>query len=348
MAAKKAKEAFTQLAVEPYGGGLWHTWFDRDLGLAGRVVLKDHKDKVEERLINLSKPLLRIPSLAIHLDRSVREAFKINPEVHLMPILGLGDDSGKALLELLGLEKETLLLSHELCLYDLQEAALGGLHDEFVLSARLDNLTSSYCALEAALEETTAFNDHAITIIAMFDDEECGSESAWGANSSFLEAILERIVAGLNGQKSNSTDALFRALCARSLLVSADMAHGVHPNYPEAHDEGHRPHLGKGLAIKYNSNGRYATSAIPAAHIKRLAGVLGVPIQEFMVRNDCSCGSTIGPMLSARLGVMAVDLGIPQLAMHSIREIAAVSDILDYVRFFRGLFEHKIFDDNNL
>lgn len=339
-AERKARESFSQVAIEPYGGGLWHTWFDRDLGLAGRLLLQasDNAALLEERLVLLDKPILRIPSLAIHLDRSADGNFKYNAETHLQAISGMLSPDGKTFLErILSIDNGVSapcfsILAHELCLFDTQAAQLAGLNGEFVVGARLDNLASTFAALDAACTlDPSHFNPDTINVIAMFDDEEVGSRTLSGASSNFLPGILGRILSALGFEGGINR--------AESICISADMAHAVHPNYSDAHDEGHRPQIGRGLVLKHNSNGRYCSSARPAARIRSLCQSHGIPFQEFMVRNDSPCGSTIGPMLSSALGIDSVDLGIGQLAMHSIREICSTEDLCLYIRFFSLLLQ---------
>lgn len=304
----------------------------------------------------VARPVLRVPTLAIHLDRSVREAFKFNTEIHLQPVLGLASnevqssDSAHSASLLTSFNSQEII-SQELCLYDLQAPCLGGAHNEFILSARLDNLCSTFCAMEAITQ--ASHNAHCISMVAMFDNEEVGSLSPPGADSTFVEAVIKRVMSSLNalgdeqslllGQKQGiasqlSEESNYLAVIARSLLISADMAHAAHPNYSDMHDELHRPLLGSGLVIKYNSNNRYATNLRSSALIKRVCKTASVPYQEFMTKNDAPCGSTIGPILSARLGMECVDVGVPQLSMHSIREMCGVKDVQYAIDCFRTLY----------
>ena len=333
--------------METYGGGLWHTWFDRDLGLAGRIIEADSDGSLKERLVLLNKPILRIPTLAIHLDRSVKEGFKLNPETHLQPLFALEPtEEGKQapatqshhalLLEALGTTDEKLV-STELCLFDVQPPSLGGANGEFITSARLDNLCSTFCALDA-LASSDPINPNAINIVMMFDNEEVGSQSTAGADSSMAQSVIHRILRAISPQSPEDFASLESALFSRSLLLSVDMAHAVHPNYPEAHDELHRPVMGKGVVIKYNSNNRYATSVRSAASVKSLCTKHRIAFQEFMVRNDSPCGSTIGPMLASDLGIPCADIGVPQLSMHSIREVCGVQDMEHMIRLVKAFF----------
>ncbi|KAI9596354.1 aspartyl aminopeptidase [Syncephalis fuscata] len=314
--SKREKLGYVQVGVQLYGGGVWHSWFDRDLGLAGRVLVETSKGNYTHHLVNISRPILRIPTLAIHLDRTVNEAFKFNNETHLTPVLSLVNDqlndnaekatkSSQPVLEaarhssvLIKLLEEQLdvdankIRDMELCLYDTQPPTLGGAADEFVLSARLDNLFMSYCALESLLDSLQnadyTNNDENIRLIALFDNEEIGSTSAYGADSALLESTIRRL-------QADGHPTAFEEGIQKSLLISADMAHAVHPNYAEVHEENHRPRINSGIVIKRNANQRYATTAATGLVLRELARQHDIPIQEFVIRNDSSCGSTIGP-----------------------------------------------------
>jgi len=223
----------------------------------------------------------------------------------------------------------------ELCLYDTQGAVIGGALDEFIFSARLDNLMSSFCALHALLEtstEASLANEKRVRLIALFDHEEVGSDSQQGAGSTMFEHFLKRITT------SGGNRDLFEISMRKSFLISSDMAHACHPNYPEKHDPNHKPEFHKGPVIKLNSNQRYATNSVTASLIHEIAKRHSVPLQDFVVRNDSLCGSTIGPILST-FGVRTIDVGNPQLSMHSIREICAVDDVSHAVNLFKGFFD---------
>ncbi|KAJ2389580.1 hypothetical protein GGI05_003460, partial [Coemansia sp. RSA 2603] len=342
--SKKINTGFLQVGVQVYGGGLWHTWFDRDLSVAGRVMVRDGSGGYAQRLVAIEEPIMRIPSLAIHLDRTVGDAFKYNKEVHLTPILATvtkalnGGSSGseaKAADEDDGAAHHPVLLERiakelgvsaadisdfELCLYDTQKAVIGGICNEFIYSGRLDNLNSSYCAIEGlvnSLNGKSAEEDAHVRMVALFDNEEVGSTSAYGANSSLIEAAIRRIQGSMAGGSATA----FEEAVANSFMISSDVTHAVHPNYADKHEQNHRPELQKGPSIKVNANQRYATTSVTSTVLKDIAGRHGIPLQEFVVRNDSPCGSTIGPMLSAQLGLRTIDIGNPLLSMHSIREV---------------------------
>jgi aspartyl aminopeptidase len=332
---------YRQLAVEPYGGVLLHTWLDRDLSLAGRVTIA-RGDDVETVLVDFERPLLRIPNLAIHLAREVsEEGLKLNPQEHAVPVLGLGD--GPLALALIAQELRArghgdvtpdAILAFDLMLYDTQPSARAGAAGEFVFAPRLDNLASCHAALCALASAVPGSGPACTRMIALFDHEEVGSRSAQGAAGPLLAEALERIAGGFKG--GGQPQALARAV-DRSLMVSADMAHGVHPNYASRHDPGHQPQLGGGPVIKSNVNQNYATDAVTAGHFTRLCRRAGVEPQYFASRSDLRCGSTIGPISAARVGVRAIDVGNPMLSMHSCREMAGAADIEPMITVL-GLF----------
>ncbi|KAI8903670.1 peptidase M18 [Powellomyces hirtus] len=356
--SKKEKVGYTQVGVQTYGGGLWHTWFDRDLGIAGRAFVKTADNKYEHRLVQIARPILRIPTLAIHLDRGVNDAFKFNNEVQLTPILAAAatkalnaesapnaDQHAPLLLKLLAEEMKveaSQIGDFELCLYDTQPSAIGGAENEYIFSARLDNLMMSYCSVTALINSATTASlekDSNIRVVVLFDNEEVGSVSAHGAGSNLLEVTLRRLAAevGADDQTKAQQSGFERAM-TRSLLISADMAHAIHPNYVEKHEENHRPYMNKGVVVKQNANQRYATTAVSTTLLREVAKRAGVPLQEFVVRNDSPCGSTIGPMLSAQLGLRTIDVGNAQLSMHSIRETCGTEDVKSAIDLFESFF----------
>ena len=335
---------YLQVGVECYGGGLFHTWFDRDLGVAGRVILSNDSGSFESRMICIDRAILRIPTLAIHLDREVSKGFTFNKETHLRPVLAtavraqLEAGQEKAghhavLLELLAKELKvqvSAIHDFELCLFDTQDGVVGGALNEFVFAPRLDNLCCSWVSLEALTTSLENLNDDTnVRMVALFDNEEVGSNSLMGAGSNFLQQTMDRI----------ANDPLsFTRAAHKSFFVSADMAHAVHPNYADKHESNHQPALHKGPVIKFNANERYATTGVSSFLMKELARLEQVPLQEFVVRQDTGCGSTIGPILATQTGIRTIDVGIAQLSMHSIREMCGVDDLDSTLTWFRCFF----------
>ena len=428
--SKKAGSGFMQVGVETYGGGIWHTWFDRDLSIAGRAMVKDGDGNYVQKLVKVERPILRIPTLAIHLDRQTN--FDPNKETELFPIVGLvaaelnrsgakedekssapekdGDDFRplkilsdrhhpyvvEVIAEHAGVKVDDLV-DFEMVLYDTQKSCIGGLNNELIFSARLDNLGMTYCAVEGLIESLSASSalesESCIRLISCFDHEECGSTSAQGAASNLLPAVLRRLSVLPSHHDSYSDNSYnsyehvpreseldiataYEQTLSTSFLVSADMAHSVHPNYTHKYELDHRPEMNKGTVIKINANQRYVTNSPGIVLLQEVARRAkpsrdstttgGVPLQLFVVRNDGSCGSTIGPMLSAALGTRAIDVGNAQLSvrilyfalgsclrafclltglltffqMHSIRETGGVYDVEHGVRLFASFFEH--------
>ncbi|KAA8645934.1 hypothetical protein EYZ11_002528 [Aspergillus tanneri] len=383
--SNKRGEGFVQVGVETYGGGIWHTWFDRDLGVAGRAMVRTGDGSIAQKLVKIDRPILRIPTLAIHLDR--QETFSFNKETQLFPIASLvaaelnrtgasnsDDKDAKAeegekgefsplksiterhhpyLVELIAAEagvKPVDILDFEMILFDTQKSCLGGLLEEFIFSPRLDNLNSSFCATVGLIDsvaEATALDDEpSIRLIALFDHEEIGSRTAQGADSNVLPGIIRRLSVLPSPAAGNADLATaYEESLSTSFLLSADMAHAVHPNYAGKYESGHRPEINKGPVIKINANARYATNSPGIVLLQEVARKAaddggGVPLQLFVVRNDSSCGSTIGPMLSAALGARTLDLGNPQLSMHSIRETGGTYDVAHSIRLFSSFFKH--------
>ncbi|KAH9938570.1 aspartyl aminopeptidase [Fomitopsis serialis] len=360
--SKKAKVGYLQVGVETYGGGLWHTWFDRDLSLAGRIILKDENGGFTSKLIKIDRPLLRVPSLAIHLERGAGDSFKFNQETEMLPILGMAEEQlnaaaqkasaaevkatgvqeqhHTALLEVLSQELSVVLEDihdFELHLYDTQPSQFGGIKNEFIFSPRMDNQFSSFCALDAlaAFSASPAYASYAssatnnVNAIALFNHEEVGSVSTTGAESSLLPSLLSRL--------SPTPSALAQTI-ARSFLVSSDMTHAVHPNYLSKHEENHAPRINGGVVIKTNAKQRYASDAVGRFLLKKLVERRGGKVQEYEVRNDMACGSTVGPSLS-KMGVRTIDIGCPMLSMHSIRETAGTHDVQSMIDLFTSFFE---------
>ena len=376
--SKQSKEGYHQIGVETYGGGLWHTWFDRDLGVAGRVFVHyPESGKTVAKLVKIDRPLLRIPNLAIHLTTE-RGKFEFNKETQLKPIAGLVNttkeaDSGcckgdelsdeefhsvktaverhnKELIDLVADQlnvKPSQIEDFELILFDTQQSCFGGLKDEFIFSPRLDNQVTCYCATDALIKSVQGeklASNKGIHLVSLFDHEEIGSLSAQGADSSFLPDIIERLTkltfnaeVDLKGELPSS---YLLPTMAKSFMISSDMAHGVHPNYAEHHEPYTKPHLNEGPVIKVNANQRYVTNSAGIVLLKKVGNLSRVPLQLFVSRNDSPCGSTIGPMISAKLGLRTLDIGNPQLSMHSIRETCGAADIEKLVALFESYFEH--------
>lgn len=334
------KAGYLQLGVEVYGGVLLNSWLDRDLQLAGRVFQKGQADGLTTRLVHLSQPLLRVPQLAIHLDREVSEkGLLLNRQEHLVPVLGIGSgqDETARLHSLcanaLGCHPQDLV-AIELHLADAAKSTRAGLAQEFVFAPRLDNLAMCHAGLTAFLRSLAADEPEGVCrVLCLFDHEEVGSHSDRGANSSVLGSLLARHALG-----SGCSQEQFHQAMARSRCVSADMAHGVHPNYADRHEPHHRPKLNGGPVLKVNAQQRYATSAQSAAWLTQLAERSGVPLQQYVHRTDLPCGSTIGPALAAQLGVSTVDIGNPMLSMHSAREMAGAHDPAQMVRLLEPFF----------
>jgi aspartyl aminopeptidase len=329
---------YRQLGVEVYGSALLNSWLDRDLGISGRVSLRNGHRPVA-RLLRVDRALLRVPQLAIHLDRGGNEqGLKLNPQQHLAPVWATGPpDEGlfaRFVAKELGVA-EGDVLAWDVMLHDLEPSRLLGIDDAFVSAPRIDNLVSCHAAVQSLVAQLDADDwsgDAAgLPIICLYDHEEIGSQSAEGADGTLLVTVLERIAlaAGLD------REAFHRSLAA-SMCVSADGAHATHPNYPERHEPTHPIRIGDGPALKVNANVRYATDAVSAARFEMVCDNAGVPLQQFVSRTDMPCGSTIGPVTAARLGIPTVDVGVPQLAMHSARELCGARDPFLFIRALTG------------
>ena len=331
------RSGFHQLGVEIYGGVLLAPWFDRDLSIAGRVTCSDTTGQRLSLLIDFKKPIVTIPSLAIHLNRDIHKNRTINPQQELVPILcDLPDQSEAGFRELLldQIHQEhpeaniQAVTDYELSCYDTQGAQQVGLRGDFLASARLDNLLSCYTGLRSLLD---AQGEQTILLVCN-DHEEVGSASAAGAQGPFLHTVLERLC--------GDGETMARVL-ARSLLISADNAHALHPNYETKHDPQHQPRLNGGPVIKFNANQRYATNSETASVFRELCARADVPVQSMAMRSDMACGSTIGPITSTVLGVDTVDVGAPQLGMHSIRETTGWHDPVLLYRALKEFFESQ-------
>jgi aspartyl aminopeptidase len=317
--------------VEPYGGLMIATWADRDLALAGRVFITDSSVARGRRaiLVNSSDPVCRITTLAIHLNRKVNdEGLKLNKHKHLSPLVGQLDHlvtegetpssvALKWIASLAGCDPDQIV-GHDLCLYDTQPGSMIGLDRSYLQVARLDNLASSFQGLTALLEQSSNPTPDFTQVLSLFDHEEIGSQSARGAQSTFLGDVLTRLCGGPGEPLSRCVQLSYQ--------VSADMAHAVHPHYADLHDGTHQPLLNHGPVIKNNVNMRYATDGDTAAAFRSACQAVGVTAQEFVNRPDLACGSTIGSITAGRLGLPTVDVGNPMWSMHSVREMAGVAD----------------------
>jgi aspartyl aminopeptidase len=317
-----------KLSVEPYGGVLLNPWFDRDLSLAGRVSYLDSKNMIKDALIDVKKKIATIPSLAIHLDEKANNERTINKQTDITPIISTNQDFDLdefivKELKKSGIDDVKELYASELSFYDAQNASYVGLENEFIASARIDNLVSCYIGLISicSIDENTPM------IFVANDHEEVGSESTSGASGSFLEHTLKRMFASHEE---------FVQMTRLSTMISADNAHAVHPNFPSKHDKEHAPLMNKGVVIKVNANQRYASNSKTISRFMNVASSLGEPIQQFVTRSDMGCGSTIGPITATRLGIETIDVGLPTLGMHSIRELAGSDDAHSLYKIILG------------
>ena len=313
-----------QVGVEVYGGVLLNSWLDRDLGLSGRVAVLGPGGGPELRLVAVDEPLLRVPQLAIHLDRAVNaEGLKLDPQAHLVPVWGTGTthegDVARFLAERAGVSPDAVV-GWDVMLHDLTPPSLLGVDRSLLASPRIDNLLSCHAAT-TALAQVAEQAGAAVPVVCLFDHEEVGSDSASGAGSSLLPTVLERIA----GAAGVERDGWFASL-SRSACISADGAHATHPNYAGRHEPSHRVEMNSGPVLKHNANVRYATDAGGTALVVEAARSAGVELQRFVSRNDMPCGSTIGPVTAARLGIATADVGVAQLSMHSAREVCGAHD----------------------
>ena len=359
-------EGFERYNIETYGGGLWHTWLDRDLSVCGKVVFYNKEKQLSTIIIKCNEPIFFIPNCPPHLKSAEeKSALKINNESHLKPLIAtvicnLDEDKkedknkdkklGKTLRKVIlnevnkNLEENNKIngddiVSYDLVLYDTQPSCLIGVNKEFVASGRMDNLGSSIPALYSMLDSSKdeILNEQtSINMIALFDNEEIGSLTFSGADSNFFYTHLKRIFSCTTDKYSEDS---FLAFLARSFCISADLAHAFNPNYPEKFQTSHKNKVQQGIVIKINANGRYSSDSENSAIFKELAKKCGSPIQEFIVRQDSPCGTTIGPITTAKTGIKSVDVGIPQFAMHSIREFLGVVDLFNYKNVFEEFFK---------
>lgn len=333
------KKNMIQFGIEVYGSPLLTSWLNRDLTLAGRIVVTSQEEVPEERLVFLDDLTFVIPQLAVHLDREVNDkGVHLNKQEHLCPLVGLTTEESQIPLDVLEkLLRRYLsfrkLLSFELFLVPQERAHFAGTDNELLVSYRIDNLTSVHAAL-SALGLTQKPAQHTLQMALFWDNEEIGSRTKEGAASPFLNDIFQRI-----GHQLNMDAEELIVLKNNSFCVSIDMAHALNPNYPQKYDPHHAPLLGKGIILKYNADQRYASNALSAAVVIHACQVLNLPFQSYVCRSDQPCGSTLGPILAATTGINTVDIGCPQLSMHSIREVIACQDYLDLVRLLTHLLQ---------
>ena len=332
-------KGYYQVGVEVYGGALLAPWFDRDLSLAGRVHARID-GKIQSVMVNFERAIATVPSLAIHLDREANKGRTINPQTQLPPVLSIAGAKDKDLNSILMAEvtkeiakqyvgsdsKVESILDYELFFYDTQPPAMIGLDNEFIASARLDNLLSCFIGLQSLLESDKSQNK----LLICTDHEEVGSASACGAQGPFLQQVMERI------WPSNEDR---NRIVAGSMMISADNAHGIHPNFTDRHDQNHGPMLNQGPVIKVNANQRYATNSLTSAIFKQLCDDTGVKYQTFVTRTDMGCGSTIGPITASEVGIETIDIGVPTFGMHSIRELAGSEDAFELTKVLKHFFE---------
>lgn len=328
---------YVKLNTEVYGGPILYTWYDRPLSIAGKVSIKGVSPlKPETRLININKPLLIIPSLAIHMNREVNEGYKINKQLDTLPLLGLINDKLEKedylmniLAEELQVNKEDIL-NFELGLYEYEKGSLIGMNEELISSGRFDDLWMVFAGVKALVNSK---ENVATKVMVCIDNEEIGSLTAEGANSTLLSNILERIALGLGKDR----EGYYRTL-ANSIMISADLAHAVHPNLGVKHDPTNRPVLEGGPVLKIAASGSYSTDSFNGAVFAGICESVGVPFQKFVNRSDLRGGTTIGPITSANLTIPVIDMGAPVLGMHSIRELASVKDNYYTIKVFTEFF----------
>lgn len=326
---------YISLNTERYGGMIYSTWFDRPLSVAGRIMVKDGNG-VKQKLVNIDRDLLIIPNLAIHMDRTANDGKKMNPQTDLLPLYALESetvDFYSQIAQATGVEKDDIL-SDDLFLYNRQKGAILGADSEFVASPKLDDLQCVFAALQGFL---SAKEEKSVPVLAIFDNEEVGSETKQGARSTFLSDVLYRITKSVGGDRDDMTRFL-----SNSFMISADNAHAVHPNNISVADPTNRPAINGGIVIKYNANQRYTTDAVSAALFKMILDKAAVKYQTFHNRSDILGGGTLGNISNTRVAVNTVDIGLPQLAMHSAYETVGVKDTEDFILASNRFYECEI------
>lgn len=326
---------YISLNTERYGGMIYSTWLDRPLSVAGRIMVKDGNG-VKQKLVNIDRDLLIIPNLAIHMDRTANDGKKMNPQTDLLPLYALESetvDFYSQIAQAAGVEKDDIL-SDDLFLYNRQKGTILGADSEFVASPKLDDLQCVFAALQGFL---SAKEEKSLPVLAIFDNEEVGSETKQGARSTFLSDVLYRITKSVGGHRDDMTRFL-----SNSFMISADNAHAVHPNNISVADPTNRPAINSGIVIKYNANQRYTTDAVSSALFKMILDKAGVKYQTFHNRSDILGGGTLGNISNTRVSVNTVDIGLPQLAMHSAYETAGVKDTEDFILASNTFYECEI------
>ncbi len=335
----RVADSYLKLNTEIYGGAILNTWFDRPLSLAGRVNLRnDNLFFPETKFVNIKKPILTIPNLAIHLNRGINEGKAIKKQEEMLPIITLINnelDKENFLINYLAKELYThpsKILDFELNLYDYSQGNINGLHDEFISSGKLDDLAMVHAGIDALLNSEAS---EKTKIMVCFDNEEVGSRTKQGAGSPMLRNILERLCIKLSKDK----EAYYRALY-NSFLISADMAHALHPNYTDKHDPVVQPVINKGPVIKINADQKYTTDSVSSSVFETLCLKAEVPVQKYVNHSDIKGGSTLGNVLSSQLDIRSVDVGNPMLAMHSIRELGGVNDHFYMKKVFEEFYNN--------
>ena len=359
------KAGFLQLGVAPYAGGMNSTWWDRDLGIGGRVLVRTSSGKIETKLVNLGWPIARIPTLAPHFGAAAQGPF--NKETQMVPIIGI-DNSDlyperlekseaeskikagtfaatqppklvEVISKSLGIQEYSDIVNWELELFDVMPAQLGGLDHEFIFAGRIDDKLCCFAAVEGLLASGDSESSSIIKMVGCFDDEEIGSYLRQGARSNFMDSTISRIIESTSGKDSPGPNLKGQVL-ANSFLISSDVIHAVNPNFLGAYLENHSPRLNVGVAVSADPNGNMTTDSVSTALLKRVADRAGSVLQVFQIRNDSRSGGTIGPMTSSALGCRAIDCGIPQLSMHSIRATTGSLDPGLGVKLYKGFFDH--------
>ncbi|RDY24070.1 M18 family aminopeptidase [Romboutsia maritimum] len=333
-----SENTYLKLNTECYGGPILNTWLDRPLGIAGRVVVKGSDIlKPKEKIVNLNKPVCIIPNVAIHLNRDVNEGYKLNKQDDMLPLIGLLNETLeqdefllKEISKHLNIDVQDIL-DFDLFLYEFEKGSFIGINEEFISSSRLDNLSMAHASLNAIINSK---GSKGINVVSIFDNEEVGSSTKQGADSNMLLNILERICLSLGKDREEFFTSIYS-----SFMISADLAHAVHPNITKKHDPTNRPVMGKGPVIKINANQSYTSDGYSISVYKNICKESNVEYQEFVNRSDQRGGSTIGPISSTHLDIPSVDVGSPILAMHSIRELASVEDHYNIYKTFNKFYE---------